>query len=520
MEFSGFRTARPAGINNPLMPIVVLWAVVLVGLITFVWIENDWSRTIKGFYLLPWTLLAGVCVLAPSAYLLYKGKFDFFHPLVFAAWSYVFPAMIGGGVFVSLGLVDPYFLTFIEQPDYNLPLSLVYVGVGFLAMAVGFALPIGRLIANRFEGSLPKWKWEPSELFIPGLLVFMAGLAVNLVGLVQGIMGYQRLTDVGIFDSVLFYLLTLLSVGYVMIWLGIFGSRFRTGLFYIMIALAVLFIPIRAAIIGSRGSILLSIFPIAFAFQYSGRRLKPRYAVIFGTLLVVAGLLGIVYGTAFRQIKGSESKIGVGDYFGVVVDTVDYIANEDPTKLAQNSLQALADRVDNLTSLGVVVANYEQLAPYEESYRIHNNIINDALTSFVPRFAWPDKPPTSDARAYSELYFNFGDNSFAITPFGDLLRNFGPIGVPLGMLVLGIYLRLIYAGLIDTASPALWKKAAYYPLLTVVSYESFYAVILPGVIRVGFVLLVSLAVANLLIRMIRGSFDSRMAGNGGIEPAV
>lgn len=522
MAISGLQAIKrkPGLGNNPLMPILILWMIVVTGVIAMIWIDNDFSRTIKGFYLLPWTFLAGACVLAPSAYLFYKGNFDFFHPLVFAAWSYVFPAMVGGGLIVSFGLVDPYFLTFIEQPEYNLPLSLVYVGIGFLGMTVGFALPFGRIIAGQFETRLPKWKWEPSEILIPGLLIFAAGLAVNIIGLIQGIMGYQRLTDYGMFDSVLFYLLTLLSLGYVLMWLGIFGLKSKSGLFYLALVAAILFIPVRTAILGSRSSILLSILPIVFAFQYSGRSLKPKYAVIFGSMLIVAVLLGVVYGTAFRQIKGSEAKIDVGDYFGLVVDTVDYIANEDQTRLAQNSLQALADRVDNLTSLGVVVANYEQLAPYEESYGIHNNIINDALTSLVPRFVWPDKPTTSDARAYSDLYFNYGENSFAITPFGDLLRNFGPIGVPLGMLVLGIYLRTIYAGLIDTPSPSLWKKAVYFPLLTVVSYESFYATILPGVIRVGFVLLVSLVIANFLIRLIRGSFDFRMAGSSRAGRAV
>ena len=92
----------------------------------------------------------------------------------------------------------------------------------------------------------------------------------------------------------------------------------------------------------------------------------------------------------------------------------------------------------------MVVANYEQLAPYEASYGLENNILNDLYTSFIPRFIWNEKPPTSDARAYSDLYFNFGENSFAISPFGDLIRNFGPIGIPLG-----IYCRASLAELMD-----------------------------------------------------------------------
>ena len=127
------------------------------------------------------------------------------------------------------------------------------------------------------------------------------------------------------------------------------------------------------------------------------------------------------------------------------------------------------------------------------------------MTSFIPRFVWNDKPPTSDARAYSDLYFNYGENSFAISPFGDLVRNFGPIGVPLGMLLLGIYLRIIHAGLIDTPHPALWKKVAYFPLLTLVSYEAFYATIFPSIVRTVFILAVSLFLVNLIAKQIRKS---------------
>ena len=68
------------------------------------------------------------------------------------------------------------------------------------------------------------------------------------------------------------------------------------------------------------------------------------------------------------------------------------------------------------------------------------------------------------------------------------------------MLVLGIYLRLIYALLIETASPAMWKKVAYFPLLILVSYEGFYAILFPSIIRTLVVLTISLVVVNLIVK--------------------
>ena len=484
---------------NLIVPILLIFAVVAAGLISFVWIDNEMGSMMQGFYLLPWVCLAGICVLAPSAYLLYQGKFDLFHPLVFAAWSYVFPAYVLGGVIIAFGWVNPYFLTFIEDPEYNLPLTLVYIAVGFVGLSAGFFLPVGRIFAEVVEPRLPKWKWEPDQVWLPGILLLIFGVAVNIVGFIQGLLGFQRNIEVNVFDGLLFSLLTLLTEGTVLLWLAIFSVRKKSATFYLVLALLVLFVPLRMAVLGSRSSLVLSLFPIAMAFVYSGRKLKLRTGLLFAAGGVLAVLIGVTYGTTFRNIKGSEARISAGDYFGQVIATVEYLTIEDPLVLAQQTAQSLADRVENLSSAGVVVANYEKLAPYEASYGLENNIVNDLYTSFIPRFVWNEKPNTSDARAYSDLYFNYGENSFAISPFADLLRNFGPIGVPIGMLLLGIYLRFIYAGLIDTPNPAMWKKVAYFSLLTIVSYESFYATIFPSVVRLVFVIGISLAVANLFI---------------------
>jgi hypothetical protein len=485
---------------NMLIPILMIWGIVVVTVLGLFWYENGLSDALQGFYLLPWVFLAGTVVLSPTAYYIYKGKFDPFHPLIFAAWTYIFPALVFGGVIIAFGWVNPYFLTFIEDPEYNLPLTLVYVAIGFLGLIIGFALPVGKYLAGKIEPRLPKWEWKADEIWLPGMLLLLGGIGINILGFIQGIMGFQRVTEISTFDALLYFLLILLSEGSILLWLGIFSTKKKSGIYYIVLGVLLLFLPLRMALLGSRSSLLISMFPIAMAFQYSGRRLKWQYSVIFGFILALAVGIGVIYGTTFRLIKGSEARANAGDYIGQIGATLDYLSTEDLGIIAENGAQALADRVENLSSLGVVVANYEKLAPYEASYGLENNIVNDLYTSFIPRFVWTDKPPTSDTRAYSDLYFNYSENSFAISPFGDLLRNFGPIGIPFGMMILGIYLRLIYAVLIDTPNPALWKKVAYFPLLTVVSYESFYAVIFPSVIRTLFVLAISLFVANLLAK--------------------
>ncbi|MEP7147995.1 MAG: hypothetical protein ABI857_03865 [Acidobacteriota bacterium] len=500
INFSRKVLAEGPSRRSQLVPIFIIFAVVLIAIASFAWIENDLGSLTPSFYLLPWTLLTGICVLAPSAYLLYVGKFDLFHPLVFAAWTYVFPAFVLGSLLITFEWVHPYFLSFIEDPEYNLPLTLVYISVGFVGLTVGFFIPIGQFLANLIEPRLPKWHWKPEQVWLPGTMLLFVGVGFNIIGFVEGLLGYQRNIEVNIFDGLLFFLIFVLGAGSVLLWLAVFSAKVRGFGFYVVVAILLIFLPIRMAVLGSRSSLIIGLMPIAFAFVASGRKLKFRTAAIFGVIGLLAVVIGATYGTTFRNIKGSEARLGAGDYFGQVIATVEYLSTEDPTVIISESGEALAARVENLSSVAVVVANYEALAPYEASYGLENNILNDLYTSFIPRFIWNEKPPTSDARAYSDLYFNYGENSFAISPFADLLRNFGPIGVPLGMLVLGIYLRLLYSALIDTPTPAMWKKVSYFSLITIVSYEAFYATIFPGAVRIIFILAVSLWLVNLIAK--------------------
>jgi hypothetical protein len=486
--------------GNLIVPIVVIWSLVVAAIASFIWIDNDLGSTMHDFYLLPWSLLAGICVLSPTAYLFYVGKFDLFHPLVYAAWSYIFPAFVIGGVLISFGWVNPSMLSFIDDPEYNLPLTLIYISVGFLGLTTGFFLPVGKFLSDVVEPRLPLWRWKPEQVWFPGIMLLLMGVAFNALGFIQGLVGYQRNIEVNIFDGLLFFLLSVLAEGTVLLWLAVFSTKDRSPIFYIVIAILIIFLPLRMAVLGSRSSLVLGLLPIAFAFVSSGRKLRLRVAAVFAVIGLLAVIIGATYGTTFRNIKGSEARISAGDYFGQIMATIEYLSTEDPAVVFEQSTEALAARVENLSSVGVVVANYKELAPYEASYGIENNILNDLYTSFIPRFVWKEKPPTSDARAYSDLYFNFGENSFAISPFGDLLRNFGPIGVPIGMMILGIYLRFIYAMFIDTPNPAMWKKVAYFSLMTIVSYEAFYGTIFPSVVRLIFVLAVSLSMVNLFAR--------------------
>lgn len=495
---TGLPPAR--GRNGLIIPIIVLWSLGALVIAAYFWTGEGFSEALGSYYLVPWAVLTAVVLLAPSGYLYYKGKFDPFHPTVYGVWTYLFWTFVGGSFVLTMNITNPYFLTYIDTPSYTIPLSLVYVSVGFLGMIAGYYLPIGGYAARLLEKVMPKWQWGTRDVWLPGLFLIFCGIGLNILGFFQGLLGYQRVDEIGIFDSLLVFLTTIFTVGYVLLWLGVFHLKRGTMVSYAVVLFLLVLIPLRMALYGSRSILVVSVIPIGLAYWYSGRKIRWVHVTVFGVLIFAAVTIGIIYGTTFRNIKGSEARISAGDYAGQVAATVEYISNTDPGTLLAKAAQDFAERIENLSSLAVVVSNYEKLEPYEESYGIKDNIVNEFLTSFIPRFVWPNKPKVSDARAYSDLYFNFDENSFAITVFGDLLRNFGPFGIPLGMMVIGVYLRLLYELLITTPEPRLWKKAVYFPLLSLVLYEGFYSSIFPNTIRVLAVIAVALVLANLLAR--------------------
>ncbi len=474
------------------VPVAALWGLVIVAGLAFLMADGGFGSALGEFYLVPWALGTGAILVAPAAYYFYRGKFDLFHPLVFGVWSYIFPAFVVGAFIIMFNMTNSYVMLFVTDPEYTLPLSLVYVSVGFLGVVAGYYLPLGKFVVDKLSRYTPKGDWDLDRVWFPGVVLTLSGLAISIVGILQGVLGFQRVDEVGAFDSLVVFLTYIFNVGYILLWLAVFQTKRRNGLFYLIIAFLVTMVPLRMALQGGRSSLMLSVISVAVAFWYSGRRLKWQHTSIFGAVLVVSIFIGIIYGTTFRRIKGSEERINAGDYAGQIIETFDYISRADTSMILSEGVSSMAERIENLSSLGVVVANYEKLEPYEESYGLKDNIVNDLLTAFVPRILWADKPNTSDPRAYSELYFDYGDNSFAITPFGDLLRNFGVIGIPLGMMIIGFYYRLIYSYLIDTPEPRIWKKVAYYPLLAAVSFESFYATFFPIVLRVTLVIAVSI----------------------------
>ena len=479
-----------------LFPLAIIVAVLFLGVLSLIYLTDDTVNPFSDMYLMPWVLLLGVTIAIPNVYLIYKGKFHLFHPLCFAAWSYFIPAFFIGGLLLASNLSQPFYLAYVEDEQYNLPLTLVYIALGYGSISLGFFLPLGTAAGEKIKKLLPKWEWSAEKLLLPGLVLLAIGWANNIIAFSFGILGYQKVDQIGQFDGLVFLLTLFWMQGSFILWLSIFKTKKLNFNHYAIIALLLLTSLAKAAFQGNRGSLITVFFMISCAFVFSVKRLEFKHRVFGAVTMFVLLVVGMIYGTAFRSIRGTESQIGSERYTEDILTTIGNLGNQDLSKNLGDGFAALAERLEAVSSLAVVVANYEKLEPFEDSYGLKDNIWNDSLYFFIPRPLWKEKPVGSSPRDFSALYFNFGDNSFIITPMGDLLRNFGAVGIFFGMLLLGLVLKIVYSSLIENQDFSYWRVTLYYILLTTVSYEGFYGTLFPNMIRYGFIGIVGILLVN------------------------
>ena len=487
--------------SNLLYPIAVLWGTFLLLVITYIIYDSISYNTQDNLYLIPWCILSGVVFLAPSAYLYYKKEFNPFHPLVLPVWTYFFPAFSIGGLILALGWSQPYFLAFVQNERFNLPLTLVYISLGFLFLTIGFYFPYSKRIGTYVGDKLPEWDWEPNKLFLPGLFLLALGFLNTILAFGLGIIGYQDVAESGVFDGLLFLVTFFWLEASFLLWLCIFRSDKLNINHYLVIGILLGTSLLKSAFQGNRGSLMQIFVLIAFAFVMSGRKILLKHKILAVSLLTGAIVFGMIYGTTFRSIKNKSDQVSAQDYAGMIMQTFERISEQDTLKVLQKGFASLAERIESVSSLAVVVSNYEKLHIYESGYGLDNNILKDSVTFLIPRFLWKDKPVATDPASYGDLYFNFSDNSFTITPVGDLLRNFGPWGIPIGMLILGFLLRIIYSGLVEGRIFSFWRITIFYMILATLSYEGSYGLIVPYGIKVVGVSILGL----LIIRFIVGS---------------
>lgn len=499
VRFDG-RLTRSLNGEIKLLPILSVWLIALVSAVVFFIAESDGLNPVKHYFLVPWVILTAAVVAAPVIYLWSKNKFKIYHPLVHSACFTFVPAFIIGGLILANNWSEPYFLSLIQDPKNDLPFTMVIIMLGFAGLTFGYFLPLGKIVGSKIGNLLPEWNWQTEKLFVPCYVLLMIGLINTVFAYISGSLGYQKVDETAIFNGLIFIMTLLWAEASFLFWVVLFRRNkidqraVIAGTVLISVAI------VKALYGGGRGGFVVIFITVMLAFFMAGRQFNLKQAFLGVSLLIISLIAGMIYGSTFRNLKGTEDQIGMGQYTETIFKTFDTIIAGDGVKNLEQGFAGLAERLDAVSSLAVLVSNYEQLAPYEESYGLDNNIWKDTITFIIPRVIWQNKPVASEPRKYSELYFNYGENSFIITPMGDLLRNFGVPGVFLGMVLVGFFLRSMYVAMIENKEFSYWRVTLYFMLLTSISYEGFYGAILPLLTKIGLISVIGLIIVHFVYK--------------------
>jgi len=325
-------------------------------------LNSELSRTFPYFFLLPWILLLLFVLILPSVILFRHGKFNLGNPLVFATWSYFFPAFVLGGIALAVGWSQPYFLSYIQDAKTNLPWTIILIMLGYLGLAAGYFLPIGkaagRIVGDYFTISSTT---PISSFMLPGMLLLLVGILNSAIALELGVIGYQGNKEVASYDgliilSTLFWLEATFVLWYVVFKSGQVNVR-ALSVVGVLITTSIF----KASYSGNRGSLLQSLITVLIAFTLSGRSLTVKRTLIGSVLLILLLIVGMIYGTTFRNVRGDQTVGGIDTYTDNVIETIRRVNDNSGVDVVEFGLTHLAERLDVVSSLAVVVPTTRSL---------------------------------------------------------------------------------------------------------------------------------------------------------------
>ena len=421
-----------------------------------------------------------------------KGKFDLFHPLVFTSLAYFFPYYVIKSLGVLFLDIRSSFSTILYD-NYYLSLSILYVIVAYVSLAVGFYLKIGLKLSRKMP-SLEKRKSlsiDVNRLILPIFISYLFGIFLSWWLEKAGASGPYVIHQV-----YLFTLITKVSKFCLFLaWFSFFQNNVsrKRWLPYIFI-MTVIEIGLGLTS-GSRLFLAWDALICFGAYQYSRwQTAKLREYIIGFSLIIMFLIVGFIFSTTFRSIKFTEfgrfGACNLRDRVYTFKSTVDSISRLSLSEKVEFLKNTIFNRMSSLDTLGLILAHYKDLKTMEKAFGINDNLFPHIFWSFVPRFVYPNKPILMDFSRYFGYIYNEtpleGYSYAAVTAIGDLYRNGGIGAVIIGMLVLGIMLRVLYAWLMERDRSPTAANALLFLFIVMglrITYEGCYASFLAVSIR-------------------------------------
>ena len=151
----------------------------------------------------------------------------------------------------------------------------------------------------------------------------------SLAALVLGIIGYQQAGSFESYDGLIFLTTLFWMQGTFLTWFVIFRRpKFDSQTLALSLGM-VLISTAKALLSGNRGGLVGVFLTAGLAFLLAGRKLNFKQSVWAGSILVFCLIGGVIYGTTFRNVKGTESRVSLDQYTDNIFDTFDQVGRRE-----------------------------------------------------------------------------------------------------------------------------------------------------------------------------------------------
>jgi hypothetical protein len=350
-------------------------------------------------------------------------------------------------VFLVLPILTGYFLSDIDDGAvlnfHSMAPQTIVAGqlaalMGLSCMLLGFYLPIGRFLAALLPR--PTREWSPSAAL--GVAAVMIPLAIALYAVGQlGLVPKQA--GSGVLGSIAFWSflgIALLTLTYL---------RYRDRMALIMGLALVLPTMLFNFFTGSKRLFLTPAFMVALAFILVERRLRKSW-VIGGFLLLV-----ILYPTSqfYRHVVLQGNRLRAMDVLSNPGRTAgllsQFFSQVEFGEYFKEGLLSAGSRLNGLSALCVIVRDTPSKVPFQMG-----RSIAFVPLAYVPRVLWPGKPGLTIGQWVTDNYLGPNIRSHTGPSWvGEFYFNFGYLGIGVGMLLMGVFFRILQELLFFKGAP-------------------------------------------------------------------
>jgi len=443
------------------------------------------------------------------------GCFDLFQPILFKGLLFFLPSFVLKAWYIIFFDPDVRLVQKMTAPASAINWSLATGVLAYCCLIVGYYWCPGQQTWRNLFPATKRLRFQPFGLLWAAVILYLIGIAMSLYLLQSGYIGFTDLQETRTFINEMQYISKFNLFSLFILIFGFVCFRTIVGLSWKIILTTIFLCQIILGLwIGSRGYLFLNGIVILTALQYSGYLQNNIKKMILPLCLIVCLLIiGVTFVSAFRIVKIKTIGYGQPADFHELMDVskgvVDFLQEMGLNHLPSWLWERVTERTNNLESLAIVLERAGHVQELERAYGMDNNLVHEFLWGLVPRFIYPEKPIMSDAGVlFGYIYFDVPTHMrvwCSPTIMGDLYRNGGFLAIMLGMIILGMFLRIIYSAFVTGNRNPLFFVTYLFSIIGM-NFEGTYMGIYHGAVRLWIMTLIYLFIFILLANMVGPKF--------------